>query len=31
MTRTNFAEQKHGAVIHITKREAKLLEKVWNE
>ena len=31
MTRTNFAEQKHGAIIHITKKEAKMLEKYWNK
>jgi hypothetical protein len=31
MTRTNFSEQKHGAIIHITKREAKMLEKHWNK
>lgn len=30
MTRTNFSEQKHGAVIHITKKEARMLEKYWN-
>jgi len=31
MTRTNFSEQKHGAIIHITKKEAKMLEKYWNK
>ena len=31
MTRTNFAEQKHGAIIHITKKEAKMLERYWNK
>ena len=31
MTRTNFSEQKHGAVIHITKKEARMLEKFWNK
>ena len=31
MTRTNFSEQKHGAVIHITKREAQMLERTWNK
>lgn len=30
MTRVGFSEQKHGAVIHITKKEAKMLEKFWN-
>lgn len=30
MTRVGFSEQKHGAVIHITKKEAKMLEKYWN-
>ena len=30
MHRTNFSEQKHGAVIQITKREAKRLLKYWN-
>ena len=31
MTRVGFSEQKHGAVIHITKKEAKMLEKLWNK
>lgn len=31
MTRTNFSEQKHGAVIHITKKEARMLEEYWNK
>jgi hypothetical protein len=31
MTRVGFSEQKHGAVIHITKKEAKMLEKFWNK
>jgi len=31
MTRSNFSEQKHGAVIHLTKREAKMLERYWND
>ena len=31
MTRVGFSEQKHGAVIHITKKEAKMLEKYWNK
>ncbi|MBQ8866976.1 MAG: glycoside hydrolase family 43 protein [Bacteroidaceae bacterium] len=31
MTRVGFSEQKHGAVIHITKKEAKMLEKIWNK
>ncbi len=30
MTRVGFSEQKHGAVIHITKKEAESLEKYWN-
>ncbi len=29
MTRTNFQEQKHGAVTYITEQEAKRLEKFW--
>ena len=29
MTRTNFSEQKHGAIIHLTRREAKRLEKMY--
>ena len=31
MTRVGFSEQKHGAVIHITQKEAKMLEKYWNK
>ena len=31
MTRVGFSEQKHGAVIHITKKEARMLEKLWNK
>jgi hypothetical protein len=31
MKRTNFSEQKHGAVCHITKKEAKKLEKYWKK
>ncbi len=31
MTRTNFAEQKHGAVTHITEAEAKTLEALYNK
>ena len=31
MKRTNFSEQKHGAVIWITKKEAKRLEKRYNQ
>lgn len=30
MKRTNFSEQKHGAVTWLTKKEAKRLEKYWN-
>lgn len=29
--RTNFSEQKHGAVAWLTKKEAKRLEKYWNK
>ncbi|MCM1312661.1 MAG: glycoside hydrolase family 43 protein [Bacteroides sp.] len=29
MTRTNFSEQKHGAVTYITKKELKRLKKYW--
>ena len=29
MTRSNFSEQKHGAVIQISKKEARRLEKRW--
>ena len=29
MTRTNFSEQKHGAVTHITEAEARQLEEYW--
>ncbi len=31
MKLTNFVSPKHGSVIHITKAEAKRLEKYWNE
>lgn len=31
MTRTNFSEQKHGAVTWLTKKEAKRLEKYWKK
>lgn len=31
MKMTNFVSPKHGSVIHITKAEAKRLEKYWNE
>ena len=31
MKRTNFREQKHGAVIHITEEEARRLENYWNK
>lgn len=31
MTRKGFEEQKHGAVIHLTKAEAKKLIKKWNK
>lgn len=30
MRRTNFAEQKHGAVVQVTKKELKRLIKYWN-
>jgi hypothetical protein len=30
-TRTNFTEQKHGAVIQVTKKELKRLIKFWNQ
>ena len=29
MKATNFSSPKHGCVIHITKREARRLEKYW--
>lgn len=29
MKRTNFSEQKHGAVCWLTKKEARRLEKHW--
>lgn len=29
MTRTNFSEQKHGAVTYITDKELKALKKYW--
>ena len=29
MTRTNFSEQKHGAIINLTRREAKKLQKEY--
>ena len=31
MKMTNFVSPKHGSVIHITKAEAKRLEKYWND
>ena len=31
MKRTNFSEQKHGAVVQVTKRELKRLIKYWNK
>lgn len=31
MTRTNFEEQKHGAVTYITKKELKMLKKYWEK
>ena len=31
MKRTNFSEQKHGAVTYITEQEARRLEKHWNK
>ena len=31
MTRTNFSQQKHGAIIHITKKEAETLENYWKK
>ena len=30
MKRTNFSEQKHGAVTYLTDKEVKRLEKYWN-
>lgn len=30
MKRTNFYEQKHGAVTYLTKKEQKKLVKYWN-
>lgn len=31
MTRTNFEEQKHGAVTYITEKELKMLKKYWEK
>ena len=31
MKRTNFSEQKHGAVTYLTKKELKQLVKHWNK
>ena len=31
MTRTNFSEQKHGAVTHITEADAQRLEEYWKQ
>jgi len=31
MKRTNFSEQKHGAVTYLTAKELKNLEKYWNQ
>lgn len=31
MKTTNFQSPKHGAVVHITAKEAKTLEKIWNK
>lgn len=31
MKRTNFSEQKHGAVVWLTKKEAKTLENYWKK
>ncbi len=31
MKRINFSEQKHGAVVHVTKKELKRLIKFWKK
>lgn len=31
MTRTNFSEQKHGAVVQVTKKELKRLIRYWDK
>jgi len=31
MTRTNFSEQKHGAVVQVTKKELKRLIRYWGK
>lgn len=31
MIRTNFEEQKHGAVTYITEKELKILKKYWEK